>query len=153
MHHKGSSISLHHLSQPEFSAKHLCGRWLTLASAQNAPGVGRRLSCTVLCKSNANDNRWISRYITRIYLKQYIERYIVRAIVLFLDEKSFPVSNISFPLCDISFWLRNISFLLCDISFPLSEISFQFIVLALWNTCTHTLLQKPFTIMTYPLHF
>ena len=34
---------------------------------------------TVLCKSNANDNRrisQISRYITRFYLKRYIERYV-----------------------------------------------------------------------------
>ena len=75
---------------------------------------------TVLCKSNANDNRrisQISRYLTRFYLKRYIQRYIVRAIVLFLGEISFPLCDISFQLCDISFPLRDISFLLCDISF------------------------------------
>ena len=61
-----------------------------------------------LCKSNANDN-W--------YLTRYIHWYIVRAIVLFLSEISFPTHDIPFPLCDISFPLRDISFLLCDISF------------------------------------
>ena len=60
----------------------------------------------------------------RFYLKLYIERSVVRAIVLFLDEISVPVSDISFPI-------RAILFLLCDISFPLSKIPFQFIVPAL----------------------
>ena len=127
--------------------------WLNIL--QNKRNI---LHNTVLCKSNANDNRGISwymsvyrRYLTRIYLKWYIEQYIVRAVVFFLGEISPPVSIILFPLCDISFLLHNISFLLCDISFLLSKISFQVIVLALWNT--HTLLQKSFMIMTNPLRF
>ena len=68
--------------------------------------LGFHTDCTVLCKSNANDNRRI---------KRYIERYIIRAIVLFLGKISFPASDISFPLCDISFQLCDISFPLCDI--------------------------------------
>ena len=93
--------------------------------------LGFHTDCTVLCKSNANDNRRI---------KRYIERYIIRAIVLFLGKISFPASDISFPLCDISFQLHNILFLLWDISFWLKKISLKFIVTPLWNT--HTLPQR-----------